>query len=118
VRNDLKQIAKMFGVRMDSKPFLTDSFFVLNGIFAGVGLNDLFRLFNSDLNKTPLMVGGKDTGYKQDFLVQLAVGGLFILAEYFGGLKHASKLGTGIILGTTWANASEAPDKTVSMAPF
>ena len=103
---------------MDSKPFLTDSFFVLNGIFAGVGLNDLFRLTNGKLNASPLIINGADSGYKQDFLLQISIGGLFILAEYFGGLKHASKLGTGIILGSSWANASEANDKTVSITPF
>ena len=103
---------------MDSKPFLTDSFFVLNGIFAGVGLNDAFRLWNSPLNRAPLVIGGEDSGYKQDFLIQLAVGGLLIVAEYFGGVKHASKLGTGLILGSSWANASEAQNKTVSITPF
>ena len=115
---NLKNLAKNFGVKMDSKPFLTDSFFVLNGIFAGVGLNDLFRLLNSKLNSQPLMINGADSGYKQDFLLQLAVGGLFIMAEYFGGLKYASKVGTGIILGSSWANQSEAQEKTVSLTPF
>jgi hypothetical protein len=115
---NLKQVAKTFGVKMDSKPFLTDSFFTLNGIFAGVGLNDFFRLTNSPLNKAPLVIGGKDTGYKQDFLIQIGVGVLFVLAEYFAGLRYASKIGTGMMLGSTWANSSEAPDKTVSMTPF
>ena len=115
---NLKKVAKSFGVKMDSKPFLTDSFFILNGIFAGVGLNDLFRLLNSKLNSQPLIINGQDSGYKQDFLLQLAVGGLFIVAEYFGGLKYASKIGTGIIIGSGWANASESVDKTVSITPF
>lgn len=103
---------------MNSKPFLTDSFFTLNGIFVGIGLNDWFRLTNSPLNNQPIVVGGIDTDYDQDFLIQLAVGGLFILAEYFGGLKYASKLGYGMILGSTWANASESETKNVSITPF
>ena len=103
---------------MDSKVFLTDSFFVLNGIFAGVGLNDLFRFLGGPFNSAPLMVNGQDTGYKQDFLLQLGVAGLFIVAEYFGGLKYASKVGTGMVLGSTWANSSEVPGHTVSLTPL
>lgn len=115
---NLKKVAKSFGVKMDSRPFLTDSFFFLNGIFIGIGLNDASRLLNSPLNNTPLVINGKDSGYNQDFLVQLAIGSLFILADYFGGLKHAAHMGYGVLLGAGWANASEAPDKTVSVTPF
>ena len=118
LHKNLKRLVKEFGVPMNSKPFLTDSFFLLNGIFAGVGLNDAFRLIGGQLNKTPLMVNGQDTGFKQDFLLQLVVGGLFIMAEYFAGLRYASKIGTGIILGSTWANSSEVPGKTVSLTPL
>jgi len=115
---NLKKVTKSIGIKVDSKPFLTDSFFTLNGIFAGVGLNDVFRFIGGEVNKKPIIVMGKDTGYKQDFLLQLIVGGLLIMSEYFAGVKYASKVGTGMIIGSTWANASEAPDKTVSMTPF
>ena len=116
---NLKKVAKSFGVRMDSKPFLTDTFFTFTGLMAGVGLNDVFRFIGGPtLNKTPLVINGHDSGYKQDFLLQLAVGGLLILAEYFAGLKYASKVGTGVILGSTWANSSEVPGHIVSLTPL
>ena len=115
---NLKKVAKSFGVRMDSKPFLTDTFFTFTGLMAGVGLNDLFRFIGGDLNHRPIILNGKDTGFAQDFLLQLGVAGLFIIAEYFGGLKYASKVGTGMVLGSTWANSSEVPGHTVSLTPL
>ena len=118
VHKNLKKLAKSFGIRMDSKPFLTDTFFTFTGLMAGVGLNDLFRFIGGPINSAPLVVNGQDTGFKQDFLLQLGVAGLFVIAEYFGGLKYASKVGTGMVLGSTWANSSEVGGKTVSLTPL
>lgn len=105
---DFHRIIKRSGLRVDNTKVAYHSFFVLQGIFAGIALNDIWRILNLPGNATPINVAGVPSTFHQDYLFQVGIAGVSALAEVIGGIDHGLAFAMGIFLGSTWANSSEA----------
>src|SRR3954466_5356075 len=103
----IKDAFKKAGYKIDSKAAIAESFFVLQGIFAGVALNDIWRILNLPGNNAPINVAGVNGTFDQDFLYQMIIAGAAAGAQIFFKVDHGVSFAAGIALGSTWANASE-----------
>jgi hypothetical protein len=96
------------GLKVDNNKVAQHGFFVLNGIFVGIALNDIWRVLNLPGNAAPLNVAGIPSQFHQDYLFQLLIAAAAGAGEVLGGIDHGLALGMGIFMGSTWANVSEA----------
>ena len=113
----LDDLYKAIGVHVNDKNFLADwGFWFLQGILAGVGTNDAWRILNLPGEGKPIVIGNTAKKLELDYVFQLIIGGLIMAADIFG-LKHGIGFGSGMILGSTWANLSES-GVAVTLLPF
>jgi hypothetical protein len=113
----LDDLYKAIGVHINDKNFLADwGFWFLQGILAGVGTNDVWRVLNLPGEGQPIVIGNMAKELEVDYVFQLIIAGLIIVADLFG-LKHGVGFGSGMILGSTWANLSES-GVSVTLLPF
>ncbi len=108
MKNDLiKDAFKRIGVKVDSQAVMAEGFFILQGIFAGIALNDVWRILNLPGNNAPLNVAGLPGSFDYDLLYQFLIAGIAAGAEVFFKVEHGLAFAGGIALGSTWANTSE-----------
>lgn len=91
-------------------------FFVLYGLFAGIALNDIWRILRLPGEGTPVVFGGAAQKWEVDYVYQLVIAGLIMLMSVFG-LKYGFGFGSGMAIGSTLANQSES-GQTLSLFPF
>lgn len=91
-------------------------FFMLQGLLAGIALNDAWRILHLPGEGVPVVIGNQALEYEVDYIYQLAIASIFVLLQAFG-LQHGAGFGAGLALGATFANTSET-GKTISMLPF
>jgi len=108
----LEDIYKAFGINPKDETLA----FILQGLFVGIALNDVWRILHLPGENIPVVIGNQALEYEVDFVYQLSIATLFVIAQIFG-LKHGMGFGAGVALGATFANQSEA-GKTVSMISF
>lgn len=92
------------------------SYHALTGIFAGIALNDLWRVFDWPGNNEPILIKGEPSGFDMDFMYQTFIGAAIMFLEA-AGWKNATTYGASIIAGAAFANASEK-GRTISVVPF
>jgi hypothetical protein len=107
MKDFITEIFKKAGHKVDSKAAIAESFFVLQGIFVGVALNDIWRMLNLPGNNAPINVAGVNGSFDQDFLYQLIIATASGAAQVLFKVDHGISFGAGIALGSTWANTSE-----------
>lgn len=107
MKDVLKAAFKKAGYKIDNKTILAESFFVLQGIFAGIALNDIWRVFNLPGNNQPINVAGTQGLLDVDFLYQMVAAALSAGAQIFFKVEHGISFAAGIAVGSTWANLSE-----------
>ena len=113
----LDDLYRAVGVHVNDKNFLADwGFYFLQGILAGVGTNDVWRILNLPGEGVPIVVGNTAKKLEVDYIIQLLIAGAIMVADIFG-LKHGIGFGSGMILGSTWANLSET-GVAVTLLPF
>jgi hypothetical protein len=108
VRDLLKDTFKRAGLKIDNKFFLENGFYTLQGILIGIALNDIWRILNLPGNNAPLSVGGQPSPYTYDWIYQIAIGGALAAAQVLFKVEHGIAMGTGVFMGSTWSNMSEA----------
>ena len=110
---EVLDLVKVLFTRMglkDRKGMYENGFFTLGGLFTGIILNDVWRLFNGPGGYENLIVGGKDTGLKLDHFYQnLIVGGIVVFSTLFN-VKGGISGGSGMAIGVNYANLSEKHD--------
>ena len=90
--------------------YFEHSFFLLQGIFVGIGLNDLWRILNLPGNKEPLTmtpIGEIDKDEAYQYAVDAAVALSGLLLPLFGKPTNNALLGAGMAVGTKWSNTTE-----------
>ena len=107
VEDRVKNYLKLFGVKLNSHQAAVAGFYTLNGLFVGIGLNDVWRLLNLPGNGEEVVINGLPRGFYLDHVYQVLIGLGLVVAEYGFGLKHGAAFGAGIITGSTFANKSE-----------
>lgn len=107
MKDVLKAAFKKAGYKIDNKTILAESFFVLQGLFTGIALNDIWRILNLPGNNQPINVAGTNGLMDVDFLYQLTIAGLAAGAQIIFKVDHGISFAAGIALGSTWANLSE-----------
>lgn len=113
----LDDLYRAIGVHVSDKNFLADwGFWFLQGVLAGVATNDVWRILQLPGENKPVVIGNQAQKIEIDYIYQLMIAGAVIIADLFG-LKHGIGFGSGMILGSTWANLSEA-GTTVTLLPF
>ena len=112
----MDDIYRGIGLHVSDKNFLADGFWFLQGVLAGIGTNDLWRILNLPGEGQPIIIGNSAKELEVDYIFQLVIAGAVIVADLFG-LKHGVGFGSGMILGSTWANMSES-GSTVTLLPF
>lgn len=113
----LDDLYRAIGVHVSDKNFLADwGFWFLQGILAGVATNDVWRILQLPGENKPVVIGNQAQKIELDYVYQLAIAGLIMAADVFG-LKHGMGFGSGMVLGLTWANLSEA-GTSVTLLPF
>jgi len=108
----LEDVYKAFGINPNDNTLA----FILQGIFMGIALNDVWRILHLPGENVPIVIGNQALEYEVDFVYQLAIATAFVILQVFG-LKHGAGFGAGVALGSTFANQSET-GKTISMIPF
>jgi len=103
----LREVFKRAGQKVDSKAVAENGFFVLQGIFTGVALNDIWRILNLPGNNAPINVAGVNSTFDQDLIYQLVIAAAAAAAQVFFKIEHGLAFGTGISIGSIWANTSE-----------
>lgn len=107
ITNILTDVGEGLGLKLESKEFLRAGFFTFEGLFIGVGLNEICNNFNIFWPKETLIFNGHDTGIHKDFLAQIGIAvSMFVIGKLFN-IKHADHLALGTILGAKWADSSE-----------
>lgn len=106
----VKNTLNLLGIRLNSGQAAKAAFYTLNGIFLGIGINDVWRFLDLPGNHQEVVINGQPRGYYMDHIYQIGIGLSLVIAEYGLGIKHAAALGAGIIAGSTWANKSEKGD--------
>ena len=113
----LEDFYKAIGFNVKNHEYAANwGFFMLQGLFIGIALNDAWRILQLPGENTPVVIGNQAQSIEVDFVYQLAIASIVVLAQAFG-LKYGSGYGAGIALGALIANTSES-GKTVSMLPF
>jgi len=103
----LREIFKRAGQKVDSKAVAEHGFFVLQGIFTGIALNDIWRVLNLPGNNVPINVAGTHSSFDQDYIFQMAIAVAAAAAQIFFKVEHGVPFAMGIGIGSTWANTSE-----------
>jgi hypothetical protein len=101
-----------------------NGFFFASGIFAGIGLNDVFRLTNSDVNFEKLTVAGADQPQQKDihmdevlqYGIVVSIMALSVLTGKYVG--EVLPMSAGAITGIAWANKAERGGDPISILPF
>lgn len=101
-----------------------NGFFFSAGLFAGIGLNDLFRMTGSDVNYKKITVAGpnypelKET--HQDEVLQYGIVAVTVLLSVFSGkyLKEVIPMAAGAATGIAWSNRAERGNQSLSLLPF
>ena len=73
------------------------SFFTLNGILAGIFMNDLTRIF----------IGEIPNKHIYEYLISGGVGASGLVLPIFGKPINNLMLGAGMVIGTFWADITE-----------
>ena len=107
MKDVLKAAFKKAGYKIDNKTILAESFFVLQGLFAGIALNDIWRVLNLPGNNQPINVAGTNGLMDVDFLYQMIFAGIAAGAQIIFKVDHGISFAAGIAIGSTWANLSE-----------
>lgn len=117
VNSVLPDFYKALGFPVNKQDFLANfGFFMLQGVFAGIALNDIWRILQLPGENLPVVIGNQAQPMEIDYIYQLIVAGLVIISNAFG-VKYSSGFGLGMALGSTLANHSES-GKTISLFPF
>ena len=102
-----------------------DGFYLAAGIFAGVGLNDLFRITNWEVNRQKLVVSGSDSPFveetRMDEIYQYAIvaGAIVISAITNKHIAEVIPASVGAFLGINWANNMERKGVSpITILPF
>jgi hypothetical protein len=112
----LKNGFNAFGLNMNSKSHLQTSFLVLQGLVTGIALNDVWRILNLPGNNQPVFINGQASKvYDVDFLYQAAIASVIFLSDVVFHVKGGMAFGSGMLLGSRWANISEH-NKYIGMA--
>ena len=115
--NILSDFYKGIGFPVGKQDYVTNfGFFMLQGLLAGIALNDVWRILQLPGENLPVVIGNQAHDMEIDYVYQLIVAGIVIISSLFG-IKYASGFGLGMALGSTLANHSEA-GKTISLFPF
>ena len=115
--NFLSDIYKAIGWPVNKLDFVSNfGFFMLQGLLAGIALNDIWRILQLPGENIPIVVGNQAQTIDIDQVYQWIIAGLVVIASAFG-LKYGSGFGIGMALGSTLANQSEA-GQTISLFPF
>ena len=115
--NILTDIYRGIGFPVNKQEYVTNfGFFMLQGLLAGIALNDIWRILNLPGENLPVVIGNQAHDMEIDYIYQLIVAGIVIISSLFG-VKHASGFGIGMAMGSTFANISES-NKTISLLPF
>ena len=115
--NILSDIYKGIGFPVGKQDYTTNfGFFMLQGLLAGIALNDIWRIFNLPGENLPIVIGNQAHDMEIDYVYQLIIAGLVVISSLFG-IKYASGFGLGLAMGSTFANISES-NKTISLLPF
>lgn len=101
-----------------------NGFFFSAGLFAGIGLNDMFKLTGSDVNYKKIMVAGLNNPelkeVHQDEVLQYGIVAVVTLLSVFSGkyLKEVLPLAAGAVTGIAWSNKAERGNQSLSLLPF
>ena len=91
--------------------FFESTFFALQGIFLGIGINDAWRLLKLPGTKEPFtmlpLLGEIDKDEAYQYALDAAVMASGLLVPLFGKATNNALLGAGMSIGTRWANMSE-----------
>lgn len=113
----LDDLYRAIGVHVSDKNFLADwGFWFLQGILTGIATNDVWRIFQLPGENQPIVIGNSAQKLEVDYVLQLVIAGVIMVADIFG-FKHGIGFGSGMVLGSTWANLSES-GQTVTLLPF
>lgn len=82
-------------------------FFTFSGIFVGIALNDLWRLFDLPGNKQPSDYADLTQDELYQYLIALSISASSLVYPFSG--KHTNNLflGIGTAVGIRWANGTE-----------
>ncbi len=103
----LPQLFKRAGYKVDNAAIAQHGFFVLQGIFAGIAMNDIWRVLQLPGNNVPLNVAGVQSTFDYDWMYQMAIAIAIGATQILFKLDHAFPFAVGITIGSTWANQSE-----------
>lgn len=101
-----------------------NGFFFSAGLFAGIALNDAFKMTGSDVNYKKIVVAGSDNPelkeVHQDEVLQYGIVAVITLLSVFSGkyLKEVIPMAAGAATGIAWANKAERGNQTLSLLPF
>ena len=101
-----------------------NGFFFGSGVFAGITLNDLFRLSGSNVNYEKVKIanaGGievKDVNV--DEMLQYALVTAAVITSVVTGkyVKEVIPMAAGALTGIAWANQSERGGNAITILPF
>lgn len=115
--NFLFDFQKGLGMPINNQKYVTNwGWMLLHGMFIGIALNDIWRIFKLPGENVPVVAGNQAFDIELDFVYQLIIAGLVVIAQAFG-LKYGSGFGAGMALGSVMANTSET-GKTISILPI
>ena len=113
----LPDFFRMLGLPVNKIDFVANfGFFMLQGLFAGIALNDLWRILHLPGEDIPITFAHQAQSVEIDQVYQWIIAGLVVLSSAFG-VKYGLGLGLGMALGSHLANQSET-GKTLSLLPF
>jgi len=104
--------------------FYKNGFFFSSGLFAGIALNDLFRLTGSDINYQKLTIAGASSpeikNVHMDEVLQYGIVAAITVISLFTGkyVKEVIPMAGGAALGILWANKAERGNQALSLLPF
>jgi hypothetical protein len=101
-----------------------NGFFIGAGVFAGIALNDLFRLSGSDINYKKAIIAGPEGPEPREtrvdevlqYAIVLSITALSIVTGKY--VKEVIPMSAGALTGITWSNLSERGGKPISLMPF
>lgn len=101
-----------------------NGFFFSSGLFAGIALNDLFRLTDSDLNfKKVVMAGANNPQVKEvhvDEVLQYGIVAAAVIISVVTGkyIGEVLPMAAGAATGIAWSNTSERGGNPITILPF
>lgn len=106
-KHTLHKTLNMFGIKATKQSVIEGGFFTLQGLFAGIVINDVWRVFNLPGENIPVKIDGENTSHDWDYLFQMGIGFALMAGEYVLHMKHFGPFGAGVVMGATLANKSE-----------